>query len=181
MLDLWPLFFLLATMEAAVALYVLLRIPSEGGGYSAARWSLILTLTGLIFAFISAAWFSWRKTGIRIRWLDPDSRPELYSFLTSAFPLLAIGAGIAAFLLRWWEPHRLLSSFERAWPLLAFAIVFSVQSTLWLLALRFGIHKAGFPARKPALFSFIIWLRSSSVSETNRLLSKGSLSPSFPI
>jgi hypothetical protein len=158
LLDLWPLFFLLASMEAAVALYILLRIPSEGVGYSATRWTLILTLSGTIVAFTSAAYFAWRDSSFSARWLDPDSRPKLYSYLTIIFPLLAIGTSIGAFLLRWWDPNRLLSSFERAWPLLAFAIIFSIQSTLWLLALRFGIRKAEFEARKPALISFIILL-----------------------
>ncbi len=78
--------------------------------------------------------------------------------MSLAFPLLAAGAGIGAFVLRWWHPGHLLPFFERAWPLLAFVIVLSIQSTGWLLALRFGIHKADFTTRKPALIAFIILL-----------------------
>jgi hypothetical protein len=76
---------------------------------------------------------------------------------------------MGAFLLRWWDPDQLLSSFERAWPLLAFAIVFSIQSTLWLLALRFGIHKPDFEARKPALISIIILLLTFGFVSLTRL------------
>ena len=160
LLDFWPLFFLLASLEAAVALLVLLRIPSEGGGLSLARLSLAFPLL-LIFAGAAiAAYFSWRDTKFRTQWLEPDTRPKLYSLLMVAFELLAMGTGIGAFLLRWWDPERWLSVFERAWPLLAFIIVFSIQGTLWTFALRFGIHKVNFEARKPAFISFLILLFS---------------------
>lgn len=157
-LDFWPLFFLLAFLEAAVALLILLRIPSEGGFFSFSRLVLIFPLFAATLISVFAAYFSWRNSNFRARWLEVDARPRLYSFLTVAFPLLASGAGIGAFLLRWWEPDRLLPFFERAWPLLAFVILFSLQSTLWLLILRFGIHKTDFTARKPALIAFVILL-----------------------
>lgn len=157
-LDFWPLFFLLAFLEAAVALLILLRIPSEGGFFSFSRLVLIFPLFAATLIFVFAVYFSWRNSNFRARWLEVDARPRLYSFLTVAFPLLASGAGIGAFLLRWWEPDRLLPFFERAWPLLAFVILFSLQSTLWLLILRFGIHKTDFTARKPALTAFVILL-----------------------
>jgi hypothetical protein len=48
LLDFWPLFFLLAFLEAAVALYALLRIPSEGGNISVMRLALILPLFAAI-------------------------------------------------------------------------------------------------------------------------------------
>lgn len=154
----WPLFFLLASLEAAVALLVLLRIPSEGGSLSLARWGLVVLLIGIAIAFGIAAYFSWRKTSFITRWLDPESRPGLFSFLTVSFLLLATGAGVGAFLLRWWHPDQLLSTFERAWPLLGFVILFSLQATVWLLALRFGIRKAGFEVGKPAIIAFIFLL-----------------------
>jgi hypothetical protein len=158
LLDTWPLFFLLAILEAAAALLVLLRIPSEGNGLSITRWALIFPLFAAIFASAFAAYFSWRNSNFRAHWLDVDARSTLYGFLTVAFPLLAIVTIIGAFLLRWWNPERLLPFFERAWPLLAFVILFSFQSTLWLLALRFGLHKADFNAHKPTLIAFVILL-----------------------
>jgi len=76
--------------------------------------------------------------------------------LSILLPLLAIGTGIGAFLLRWWNPERSFPVFERAWPLLAFIIAFSIQSSIWILVLRFGLHKSDFTARKPALIAFVI-------------------------
>jgi hypothetical protein len=158
LLDTWPLFFLLAFLEAAAALLVLLRIPSEGNGLSFARWALILLLFLAVIASAFAAYFSRGNSKFCDHWLDVEARPKLYTFLTIAFPLLAIATIIGAFVLRWWDPDRLLPFSERALPLLAFVILFSIQSTLWLLALRFGVHKADFKARTPALIAFIILL-----------------------
>ncbi len=158
LLDFWPLFFLLAFLEAAVALFALLNIPSEGAGISATRWVLIFPILGVLTASAFGAYSSWRDLNFRDRWLDVNARPRLYGILSWAFPLLAAVAGIGAFVLRWWDPERLLPFFERAWPLLAFVIFFSIQSTLWLLALRFGVRKVDFTARKPALISLAILL-----------------------
>ena len=156
LLDFWPLFFLLAFLEAAVALYTLLRIPSEGGNISIMRWGLTLPLIIAIASSTVAAFFSRRDAGFRARWLEPSVHSGLYKFLGIAFPILAALTSAGAFLLRWWNPDRLLPFFERTWPLLAFVLVFSVQSTLWLLVLRFGLHKANRPSLKPTLISFII-------------------------
>jgi hypothetical protein len=158
LLDLWPLFFLLASLEAAVALLVLLRIPAEGEGFSAVRWISILPLIVVMIASASASFLAWRDTNFCARWLDPSSRPGLFEFLAIASSLLTMVTGCGAFLLRWWDPGRLLPFFERAWPLLAFVIIFSLQSTVWLLIVRFGLRKAEFEALKPALIAFIIFL-----------------------
>jgi len=153
---LWSLFFLLATLEAAVALIILLAIPSEDGIFSPTRLALILPILVSIVIFAAAAYFAWRDLRFRARWLDVAFRPKLYRSLTVSFALLTAGTGIGAFILRWWDPDRLLPFFERAWPLLAFIMLFSLQSTLWLLFLRFGLRKADFPGWKPALVAFII-------------------------
>ena len=156
--DFWPLFFLLTSLEAAVALLVLLRIPSEGSGLSITRLSLIFPLIATIFTSAIAGYFSWRNENFRNSWLAIDSRPKFYSFLAIAFALIATAFSIGAFILRWWDPDQMLPFFERAWPLLAFVIIFSIQSTFWILAVRFGVHKTNFAARKPALIAFAILL-----------------------
>ena len=157
--SLWPLFFLLAFLEAAVALLAMLRIPTEGGnlllGFSATRWALTIPLLAAMGISALATYLSWRKPDFRTRWLNTESRPELYKSLLVASPLLATVAGVGAFLLRWWDPERLLPYFERLWPLLAFVIVFSLQSALWLLFLRFGVRKVEFKSLKPALIAYI--------------------------
>jgi len=158
LLDYWPLFFLLSFLEAAVALLALLRIPTEGEGFSVTRWAVILPLLGMIVVSSLAVYSSWRNSNFRNNWLNIIAQPKLYGFLSIIFPLLAAATIIGAFLLRWWDPDQLLPFFERAWPLLAFIILFCIQSTVWLLLLRFGIHKPDFVARKPALFAFTILL-----------------------
>ena len=158
----WSLFFLISALEAAASLLALANIPSEGKrlllGFSATRWALMLPLLVAMIVCTAAAYISWRKPDFRARWLDKDTRASLYKSLIVAFPLLATGTGIGAFLLRWWDPERLLPFFERTWPLLVFVIIFSLQATLWLLILRHGIHKANFETRKPARFAFIVLL-----------------------
>jgi len=162
LLNFWPLFFLLAFLEAAACLLGLLRIPNEGTslilGFTAARWALLLPLLAAVGVTATATYLSWRKADFRVRWLDPASRPRLYGVLSAIFPILATVAGIGSFLLRWLDPASYLPFFERAWPLLAFILVFSIQSALWLLALRFGIHKATFEAGRPALIALGILL-----------------------
>jgi len=158
LLDFWPLFFLLAFLEAAVALYALLRIPSEGGNISVMRWALMLPLFVAIIVSVVSAYVSRRDGNFRSQWLEPNGRPQLYKLLSIIFPLLAAITGVGAFVLRWWNPDQLLPIFERTWPLLAFVIIFSIQSTLWLLILRFGFQKADFPALKPAAIAFVFLL-----------------------
>ena len=158
LLNFWPLFFLMAFLEAAACLLALVRIPSEGTGpilgFTATRWALALPLLAAIGASGTAAYLSLHKPDFRAHWLDPASQPGLYKMLSVAFPFIATVAGIGSFLLRWLDPASNLPFFERAWPLLAFILVFSIQSAFWLLALRFGIHKTTFEAGKPALIAF---------------------------
>ncbi|MFZ5819462.1 MAG: hypothetical protein ACOYYJ_06140 [Chloroflexota bacterium] len=155
---LWPLFFQLTFLEAAVAFLALLRIPAEGArlilGFSAARWAMLLPLMAVMAASLALARVARRRPAFVTRWLDAAARPRLFEVLAAASALLAAGAGIGSFLLRWYDPDRLLPFFERAWPLLAFVMVASLQSAFWLLALRFGVHKVDFDARKPALAAF---------------------------
>ncbi len=159
---LWPLFFQLTFLEAAVAFLVLLRIPAEGArlilGFSAARWAMLLPLMAVMAASLVLARVTHRRPAFIARWLEPAARPRLFEVLAAASALLATGAGIGSFLLRWYDPGRLLPFFERAWPLLAFVMVASLQSAFWLLALRFGVHKVDFDARKPASIAFGILL-----------------------
>jgi len=158
----WPLFFLITALEAAASLLALVNIPSEGDGlflgFTITRWALIVPLLVVMTGCAVVAYLSWRKPDFRAHWLNTDIRPGFYKSLTATFPLLATVAAIGAFLMRWWDPERLLPFFERIWPLLAFVIIFSLQSTLWLLIVRHGIHKANFASRKPALVAFVILL-----------------------
>ena len=169
LLDFWPLFFLLAFLEAAVALIALLRIPSDEIGISATRWVLLLPILVALAASAFASYSSRFNPEFRTHWLDPVSRPRLFQFLSLAFPALATVAVIGSFLLRWWDPSQLLPFFERAWPLLAFIIIFGIQSTLWLFLLRFGVHRTELPAGKPGLIAFVILLFAFGFVSLTRL------------
>ena len=158
LLEYWPLFFLLSFLEAAVAFIALLRIPSEGAGVSLARLALLFPLLIVMIIGLVMAYRSWRYQGFREKWLAVNTHPGLYRFLSIALPIFAVIGTIFSFLFRWWEPDQLLPFFERIWPLLAFTIIFCIQSTIWILVLRFGIHKANFLALKPAILSFVLLL-----------------------
>jgi len=158
----WPLFFLVSALEAAASLLALVSIPSEAErlilGFTSTRWALISPLLIALVVFTVAAFLSWRKPDFCLGWLDVELRPKFYKSLSVIFPLVATVTGVGAFLMRWWNPERLLPFFERAWPLLAFVIVFSLQSTFWLLFLRNGIQKTDFVSKKSALVAFIFLL-----------------------
>ncbi|MDK1028478.1 MAG: glycosyltransferase family 39 protein [Anaerolineae bacterium] len=151
----WPLFFLLTILEAAVALFALIRIPSEGVGFSFMRWLLLLPLLVVFSAGIYGFFLSRQNTNFQVNWLNSNKYPKLYDSLLMGLPLLASGLIIGTFLLRWWDPAQLLPFYERASPLLVFIIVFSLQSTLWLLILRFGIPKLKVEEPKPVLIAFL--------------------------
>ncbi len=169
----WPLYFSVVFLEAAAALVALARIPAEAThlilGFSAARWALFAPLLITMAGCLALAQAAYRRPAFVARWLEPNAHPRAFASLTAASALLAAGTGLGAFWLRWYDPARLLPFFERAWPLLAFFIVFSVQTALWLLILRFGIRKVDFSARRPALAAFLLLLLTFGFAALTRL------------
>lgn len=159
---LWPLFFLLTFLEAAVAFLILLRVPGEGArlvlGFSPMRWALLVPLMFAMAASLLMARMTRRRPALTTRWLEPTFKPGLFSFLIYLFALLTLAAGCGWFLLRWYDPGKFLPFYERAWPLLAFVFLFSFQAVFLLISLRAGIRKAVFPAGKPSLVTFLVLL-----------------------
>src|SRR5687767_2126136 len=98
-------FFYLCAIEGAVALTALLLIPSEGGNLSLAR----LTLISILFAFC----ILW----IYLRFRPPHGIDKLArpTFIVIS-ALLSVGLGLLLFLLRYLDPDRLLSAYERLSP-----------------------------------------------------------------
>ena len=140
----WPWYFFLAAFEGAVALAALLSIPSEGG-ISLAR----LALAGVLLAFcILWTYFGFRPPGR----LDKLSHPAF--IIGSA--LLALSLGLFLFFLRFLNPEQLLPIYERLNPLLWYALVFCVQSSLFLLFLRSGFHLQNAKQRKPIFLAALI-------------------------
>ncbi len=158
----WPIFFLLACLEGGIALFALLRLPTDPTnsllfGLSASRLLMAATLLGALIFFGFLGFFAWRKTDWLEKYLDPNKGPKLYPVLNYLSFFSALFASIALFLLRYYNPERFLPFFERAKPLGLYIIVLGLQLSLWLLFLRRGFHR-----RKenfiPAAITFAILL-----------------------
>ena len=138
-------FFYLCATEGAVALTALLLIPSEGGSLSLAR----LILIGILVASC-------------ILWIYLGSRPPhgIAGLARPAFiftsALLSIVLGLLLFLLRYLDPDRFLSAYERLNPLLWYFLILLIQGSFFLLYLRTGFHASGLLSFKPVYVSSLI-------------------------
>jgi hypothetical protein len=138
-------FFYLCATEGAVALTALLLIPSEGGSISLAR----LILVSILVAFC----ILWIYLGSRPpHGMAKLARPAL--IVTSA--LLSIVLGVLLFLLRYLEPDRFLSAYERLSPLLWYFLILLIQASFFLLYLRTGFHASELLSFKPVYISSLI-------------------------
>ena len=139
-------FFYLCAIEGAVALTALLLIPSEGGNISLARLTLI--------SMLLAACILWMYLGFRPpHGIDKFARPAFIG--TSA--LLSVGLGLFIFLLRYLDPDRFLSAYERLSPLLWYVLILLIQGSFLLLYLRTGLHLSNLSSYKPVYISSLIF------------------------
>ena len=124
-------FFRICALEGAIALAVLLRIPSEGNSLSPARLALIGILLSLIALF---AIISFRNPQL----LDRLARTGIIGTAAA----LALVIGLILFLLRYLDPEGFLlpSLYERLGPLLWYGLALSIQLTICLLYLKNGFH-----------------------------------------
>ncbi len=142
----WPWFFFAAAFESLAAMLGLLLIPSEGG-LSLARAALLAILLSFfvlgIYLGIAA-----RRDLTRF---DKFARPPIiyscaFLFLTSSLLL---------FLLRYLNPERLLPYYERLSPLLWYFLAIGIQSVIFLLLVKNGLHPQEFSKRKSVYLSAI--------------------------
>ena len=139
-------FFYLCAIEGAVALTALLLIPSEGGNISLARLALISVLL--------ASCILWMYLGFRPpHGIDKFARPAF--IVTSA--LLSVGLGLFIFLLRYLDPDRFLSAYERLSPLLWYVLILLIQGSFLLLYLSRGFHLSNPSSYKPVYISSLIF------------------------
>ena len=139
-------FFYLCAIEGAVALTALLLIPSEGGNLSLAR----LTLISILLAFCSL----WMYLGVRPpHGIDKFARPAFIVICA----LLSVGLGLLLFLLRYLDPDRFLSAYERLSPLLWYFLILLIQGSFLLLSLRRGLHRENLLSYKPVYISSLIF------------------------
>src|SRR5262245_39101713 len=99
-------FLRLCALEGALALFLLLRVPSEGGSLSPARLALIVIFLTLIG--------SWIFLGLRN---SLNVHVFANSKITWTTALLSLGLGLLLFLLRYLNPERFLPIYERLSPL----------------------------------------------------------------
>ncbi|NOY98935.1 MAG: hypothetical protein GXP40_07005 [Chloroflexi bacterium] len=149
----WPLFFLMAFLEGGIALTALILIPPDPKnsvflGFSTTRLVLISGLTAVMAASVFFGLLSWRSDDWRERWLDPARSAKFYTGLTVISAVAALAAGAGLFLLRYFDPERLMQVFLRSRPLLLYVLVLGLQLTIWLLLLRHGFHWRTFLKRK---------------------------------
>src|SRR5574341_367430 len=122
-------FFYLCAMEGLVALIALLLIPSEAGRISLARLTLI--------SILLAVSIFWIYLGFRTpRGLKEVAHPAF--ILASA--LLSLVVGLVLFLLRYLDPDRFLSLYERLSPLIWYFLILLIQGSFLLLYLYKGFH-----------------------------------------
>lgn len=143
----WPWFFFTAAFESLIAIVVLLRVPSESG-LSLARIGLLSILLLFFFAGIYFGFIA-RNDSLRF-----DRFANTTFILASA--LLSLTSSLTLFLLRYFNPERLLPFYERLSPLLWYFLIIGIQTTFFLLLLKNGFHKSEFLKRKPLYLSALI-------------------------
>jgi hypothetical protein len=125
----WRWFFILAAVEASVAVLAMAAIPGEGAFPSAARTAMLVFLAGC------------GVTGIVLAARPP--RDADFDGVRIALPASAVASGAAAaalFLIRYLEPATLLPYYHRLAPLLWFILALSGQALVFLLIGRYGLH-----------------------------------------
>lgn len=132
------LFFYLCGAEGILALIALLLIPSEGGSISLARLALI----GIILLLAGIGFYLGARPP---HGLDKLARPNLILF----FALLSLILSLILFFLRYLDPERLLSIYERLSPLLWYLLILSIQSTFYFLYLHNGLNTSELRQRRP--------------------------------
>lgn len=134
----WPHFFLLSILEGLAALAALFAIPGEG--VSLARLALFGTI---LIPLAASVWLFVRSLNVdwRVRVLDgTTTRPNILRALTLSSSLLFLTFGLFLFLLRYLDPEATASYYVRARPALTYLLLLSAQTSLWLSALRNGLH-----------------------------------------
>jgi hypothetical protein len=159
-----PPFFLLSILEGLAALVALLLIPSEE--LSLARLALfgaiLLPLLASLWAFIRSLDGDWRARVTAALTV----RPGFLLVLTVSSSLLFLTFGLLLFLLRYYNPEATAPYYVRARPALTYLLLLSAQTSLWLAALRNGIHPQSMKTRRAVFVSagivfgifIVLWL-----------------------
>lgn len=149
----WPWFFFAAAFESLFAIASLLLIPSEGR-VSLAR----LALLGILFLLFATGMFLGFRARKDSTSFDFLARTPFILFAT----LLFLISGLSLFLLRYFNPERLLPYYERSSPLLWVLLVIASQAIFFFNLVKHRFHLEGISNLKSiytaALFSFSVLL-----------------------
>lgn len=150
----WPVFFLLAAVQAFVALFVLLSIPADPKGaiwlgYSLNR--LIIALFTLLLAAACAllAYRCWRAPGFQTRRLGALFSSSRRYRLSSSLALVAALLSWVAILAL--ANGRYVAYYERLAPLLLWGLVTALELFAWLTVAWYGLHRQRLAGYKPLL------------------------------
>lgn len=161
-------FFYLCALEGAAAIAALFLIPSEGGRLSPARLALIGLIAALCIGWTYLGTAGARQVENQIR--KHANRLPIYLYTCV---LASLVLGLLLFLLRYLDPERSLSAYQRLSPLLFYLLILSVQLSFFFLVSSRGFHPANISSHKPiyrsALVAFGILLLSLVFISLTRL------------
>jgi len=126
----WHWYYSLAALEAGAALLILFLVPHEGSSYSFMR----LAMLGVLFLFLILWIYLLTKYPTGMNYFV---RP---SFAVASI-FLALILGWSLFFLRYLDPERLLPYYQRLSPLLFYLLLLSLQLSIVILILRYGVHR----------------------------------------
>jgi len=144
-ITIWFAFFLLTAFESAGFLIALLLTPSESG-LSLARLFMLGILTLVAGLAVYAA--------CNAQTLFHFLTPRIFPRLIYASVLSALFFALSLFLLRYVNPERTLVYYQRAWQLIAFFLLFSIQSAILFSVLHFGFHLQNIAQYKSIIIPF---------------------------
>ena len=147
----WRWFFSLAALEAGAALLLLFLVPHEGSSFSLTR----LAMFGILIVFFVLWIYFFVHPPKR---LDSLIRPS-FAFVSA---LLAVTLGWSLFFLRYLDPERLLSYYQRLSPILFYLLILTFQFSVFVIILRYGFHSDNLPqfksVDKSSLIAFCVLL-----------------------
>ena len=113
---------------------MLFLVPHQGGSFSLTRLAMFGILLGFFILWI---YFFVRRPA---RW-EFVVRPSFASLSA----LLAVALGWSLFLLRYLDPDRYLSYYQRLAPILFYLLVLALQFSVFALISLYGLHRGNYP------------------------------------
>ena len=114
---------------------MLFLVPHEGSSFSLTR----LVMFGILIVFFVLWIYFFARPPTRLDFLI---RPS-FAFVSA---LLAVTLGWSLFFLRYLDPERLLSYYQRLSPILFYLLILTFQFSVFVIILRYGFHRENLSA-----------------------------------